>query len=54
MFNGISNTLRIGNTLIGGSFLDKGILVCEIEGQINNSTDLNYIYQKNEEPYYFP
>lgn len=29
IFNGISNSIRVNNTLIGGSFFDKGILSCQ-------------------------
>jgi hypothetical protein len=50
---GISNSNRIGNTLIGGSFLAKGLLVCQIapEDKVNmikrneTSSGLSYIYQ---------
>ena len=46
MYNGISNSLRIGNTLIGGSMLDKGILVCQIVP--TNKLDLSFNFQKTE------
>ena len=41
--NGMSNAVRIGNHLIGGSYIDDGILVCKIDddtpAMIANSVD---------------
>jgi hypothetical protein len=46
MLNGISNSLRVGKTLIGGSFFDKGILVCQIAP--TKQSALTFIYQKGQ------
>ena len=47
MFNGISNSIRVGNTLIGGSFRDKGILVCKGDGKTEKK-QVSLSYQTNE------